>query len=683
MQAYTWPKAPIGVLSRCAVFLLIASVLIVYWPSLHHGPRADQWGFLLDQMGQHSCVDQITNSYSYNRTSAIGPSDTLLFRPGLFLFLSTEECVSGTHILIPQLIDVALHLLIALLAFSFLCVVLNPLESILGARRARDGLRVTALLGALYFALCPAVVEQVVFAHVGGYLVSTVLILLIARSTLRGVTFGGASGRHLLTLWSLCLAACFFYEANLFAPILVAAFIWIGLLNYTGRSQYAASRLLLGSSFLVPPLVYAAAYVSDQAVHHTRVAATSGMLIAHFFRWETVENAFRFLKFTVALPIWVLHAHPQVTARIGIPEITNRPGAVSVLSGLLVVVLCAGLASSLILAGRRPSAPRSRRFLAAAVFLSCWLAAYVAINVIGRMNVRTSPQVLSNNSYYIYVPFLIAVLLLVVVGEFWVEGSARLRRQIVFLGPALAGALVLFIAARGRFVFATNRQMEQHMAPFVHTVDSLNRQLARDPFASFRISPHTARQFAAYHGIPDIYILFASHIQQCGGNYQILAHAPYVRPTARGTSTSRCYPEFVRPTPSYNYFYFRDAYWGLPYWSGFPDLSRGKPYPYQIRAASLRDAMGKEPAMLAEQAADARRGKFVPGPILDVQLVVQGDHGFNILKTSRGYLAIPQGEGAFDWARFTNGEYSAAFGGETLGEVEQAVESYASKQKRP
>ena len=167
------PVTPRGIdrtgVACCVIIALV--IVAAYLPSLNHAPRGDQWSYLMDMLRQESCGDLILNSYSYNRTRVIKPGDTVLFRPLLFAHLSVMACVSGTRIWFPQAFGIALHIGVAWLLFA---VVRRLLIEITANARMTT---VFAVLVALYFSTTPAIMEQVIWAHVNAYMLAALCVL--------------------------------------------------------------------------------------------------------------------------------------------------------------------------------------------------------------------------------------------------------------------------------------------------------------------------------------------------------------------------------------------------------------------------------------------------------------------------------------------------------------------------
>jgi hypothetical protein len=58
---------------------------------------------------------------------------------------------------------------------------------------------------------------------------------------------------------------------------------------------------------------------------------------------------------------------------------------------------------------------------------------------------------------------------------------------------------------------------------------------------------------------------------------------------------------------------------------------------------------------------------------LNIELVLQGVSGYNIIRHIDRYYAIPQSEGAFNVVKAESGGYSSCFSGYSLEQVERAV----------
>ncbi len=590
-----------------ALLAVIAlAVVYAYLPSLGHAPRGDQWPFLMDMMRQESCGDFISHSYSYNRTRVILPGDTALFRPLLFVYLSLMACMGGTHVWFPQAAGIALHLGVAWLAFT----VFRGLLVAITANRIAANLM--AALAALYFATTPAIMEQVIWAHVNAYMLATLCVLGVIHVQRVAVTNGGITPRQVAATIALSAIACFSFEPALFLPLLLALCAATGWLPAAKAAVSIRSRLRLAMLFLAPVAIYFGAYVLDQHIHPVEDDAWMDSLGKRAASLNTAMNLVRFLAFSVAYPFVAGKPEGFTGTRLLVAEPSQALAllVVALLACIAGVVIAGGYAARCL--GERP---RRAALLAGAITLA-WLVATALMYTIGRINPNpTSPTVLATSSYQSYAPYLAATLLLVIASGCVAAmvmnrpGARRPRRWVVLAGVALA---VLAIGVRAGLVHSVNAQLARHLAPLVDAVDAINAVRGRDPFATFRMSAHTAESLERFQGVPVLYTLFVRSIDQCGGRYEIVAGSPHVAIAADHTA---CYPILARPDTNFHYYYYRGEYFGLPFWFAFPDEEKIRNNPYLVRAPTLEAAMLEQPARLERLLRDLNDKRiFMPEP---------------------------------------------------------------------
>src|SRR5437764_902514 len=104
-----------------AVLLLIAvAVVVVYWPSLHHLPRADHATYYTGTYEIRGLGALVRHDLSYNNERFVARGDRVLYRPLLWLMWPAEEAVFGRYGAGVQAVGILLHLAIVLLAFRLM-----------------------------------------------------------------------------------------------------------------------------------------------------------------------------------------------------------------------------------------------------------------------------------------------------------------------------------------------------------------------------------------------------------------------------------------------------------------------------------------------------------------------------------------------------------------------------------
>lgn len=279
--------------ARDAAFLavLFALVWAAYGPALRHPPRADQWCYLADTLGEGAFAPLLRDTYSYNRTRRVAPGDTDLFRPVLFAVLAAEKAAFEGRLALHQGTGIVLHcavcalLLVAVRAGAAL--VRAP-----GAPPAGDALSYAAVA---FFALNPCVVELVIWAHLHGYLLFQVLLLGSLACTFRYCA--GGTRAALAGAWLLALMAAFTYELGQF----YAALAGVACAARAGSRRRAALVLL---AFAGIGGLYQAANRLDAARHRGSYEPErlSGEILRRAFEPATATHAARFAVFTGVQP---------------------------------------------------------------------------------------------------------------------------------------------------------------------------------------------------------------------------------------------------------------------------------------------------------------------------------------------------------------------------------------------
>ena len=106
---------------RLFYFIAIVVVnLIIYWPSLFHLPRSDQWWYLLDTLGKDNFFTLVRDYYSFPRVRFFVPQDVLSFRPLWCSFLGLEKSLFGNNFILWQAAGIFLHLVVLWLLFCLI-----------------------------------------------------------------------------------------------------------------------------------------------------------------------------------------------------------------------------------------------------------------------------------------------------------------------------------------------------------------------------------------------------------------------------------------------------------------------------------------------------------------------------------------------------------------------------------
>jgi hypothetical protein len=564
-----------------AIAVLCALIALAYTPSLGHGPRQDQWPFLIDTIDQVGFLDTFARSYSYARTRAVMPGDYQLFRPVLYALLSAEKAVFGNNFSLWQAFGIALHCLAVVLFLQILLAVHQLLarppsndEDGPGWLTERVYLRWLAYGLALFFSLNVAIMEMVIWSHINGYLLFVVLVLGATLICLSLLTKPNASATRQTALvggaFLLVFLAAFTHEIGQFFAVLTGAVLGLGALA-AGRRRRAAGLFALFASILV---VYQGVNCLDRLAHPSEPDVSMQLIVERAASTQTLYHAYRYFLYTVAQPFLPSHVKWWYFGRVAIdePVLTAKNlylrdpmnlSSLAVLGGLCILAL-RGTAGFLRAEGK------VKKLLIVALPLSLFVL-HGAATVLGRMNVRLKPDVLSINSYYTYLPLLgvlIALYGLCVCSLSASHGRWRLAlpvHAVVLLG------LVVLSAFGGRKVHAINVAVKKEMQPLRVATRTLRRFIAdhrHEPGFSIAFDGSVYGATENCHGIPLSVILF----KRCLDNH----HPRYVFSLERGVLVphrhdghSQVFPDLVKVGTVWNYYWYDGWYHAVAASEGF------------------------------------------------------------------------------------------------------------------
>ena len=188
-----------------AGFLLVLAGLIgyAYAPSLRHAPRSDHWCYLLVTVNHDDFASLVAHTWSYSRTRTLSPGDAALFRPLLFVLMAAEKAVFANHFRAWQAAGVVLHAV----ACGLLFLIFRRIRTMsTGPETPRSAVDWLPYALTLFFALNFAIVEQIVFSHITGYMLFSVLMLAALRLLLEFVRESKLPSRHEVWLLAGVLA---------------------------------------------------------------------------------------------------------------------------------------------------------------------------------------------------------------------------------------------------------------------------------------------------------------------------------------------------------------------------------------------------------------------------------------------------------------------------------------------
>lgn len=673
---------------------LSAAVWLAYYPSLGHGPRADQWCILLDTVDQHSFFDVLAHTYSYSRTRMILPGDYHLFRPMLFVLFSAEKALFGYHFALWQAAGILLHCLV----LHLLLLLLLRINELTGKTKAADGQgrwlsprmwkRAIFCSLVLYFGLNCAVVEMVIWTHINGYILFVVFVLGSMLLLLEGVAdremLGQKRGWLLGAAWFLALLSAFTYEIGQFYAVIAGIVVAAALFK---RGE-ARRSLVVFTAFLAILFLYRMANFLDQRVHADRLPDVSLVtILERIGSRSTLEHAVRYLLYEAVQPFFPCCVDWRLGSRLQIPEAAAARWWDWNGSPTLIVsyVLLGGMAGLTLTGLRRLRTAEHKKIRLTVTLLALGLfALHMAITVLGRMNLRPSPRILSNNSYYTYIPFLFLLLGVSAIWSFPAseQTAARTKMWNSLCAVVFTGLVILSVVSAVK-VHAINAKGRDDSAGFIRRIALIERFIRhhrKEADFSLAFDLESCSVIGTQYGVPITTILFQRYINSTNPKYVICF--PDGKPSmmtyhlwqqSRGLRSYLC-PELVALGNSYIFYRVEGWYYGVIHWDGCFDPSR-RDHAYLIKAPTLEEAKRQQLAKLEEAEADIQVGRFYP-PDMPIHLLEEGYKGFNLIAAVGRVYAIPQGEGAFNLERIRRYNYSSQFSGPTPESVREQITSF-------
>jgi hypothetical protein len=388
-----------------ALFVFVA---LAYWPSLEHPPRADQWGYLVDTRSDHTFLDTLRHSYSYNRTRLTYPGDTDLFRPLLFAVLAAEKAAFEGRVAAPQALGIVFHCAACVL----MLVVLRQIAQIVRpSGEARDGPERFTYATVAFFALNPCVQELVIWAHLHGYLLFLLLVLGSMSCLLRAATDSERTARYLGAAWALALVSAFTYELGQFYALVAG--ICAGFVALPRFGTLRAVGLVI--AFAAISAAYQTTNRIDQQFHRGSYDPENlqPQIVEQIFTPKTTVHTARYGTYTLVQPYFPSLVQSSYSGqRLLIAESVWAWRKQKTFTPMIAVSLAVFAASAVLaLAGSRRLAREPSRARLVALGLPVVVSAlYAAMTVLGRMNMRPERSILSENSYYAYTALMFGLL---------------------------------------------------------------------------------------------------------------------------------------------------------------------------------------------------------------------------------------------------------------------------------
>ncbi len=525
LQRLARPPIRNGILRCDLCFCIILAIVVwfAYEPSLKHPPRSDQWCFLVDTMQHHDFIDILEHSYSYNRTRTVMPGDTDLFRPILFALLAAEKAAFEGNLAAYQTVGIVLHCIVCVL----LLFLLRSIDALSVSRMAEQSGQASApryrpanLLPygiVAFFALNPAIQELVIWHHVGGYLLFLVFVLGSMLFLLRWA--GAESDQHWLRpslwgAWLLALLAAFTHELGQVYAVLAGLFLATAAYPISGGKR-AFSLFALFASIV---LLYQGVNAIDRRVHKDQFAPDGHreLISERAFTALTPTHTARFVAYTTVQPFFPsMLARGYGGGRWRVGELLYDPanwntgieksGWTDVVSlvvfGLLIGAVSFGMFRLI----------KSRRRILITLFLlfAGLYAAYVGITVLGRMNVRLVPEVLTINSYYAYFGLLFALLAGYTACQAIGGGSPLISRVVPLV---LLAGLITLAASGAMQVWQANQIVTHSLRDYSTPIRTLHKFVEKhrhEPDFSLAIDYESSDPIPIMHDLHITDVVFA------------------------------------------------------------------------------------------------------------------------------------------------------------------------------
>ena len=542
-------------------------------------------------------------------------------------------------------------------------------------RRLRVAL---AYMLALFFGVNFACTEMVVWHHIHGYMLYTLLVLagvLLVLGDLCGEAV--ASAWRLGGAFALILGAAFTYETgSVFAVVLGGALV----LAYARRRLFrrAPVAFALFASILV---FYRAADWLDQRAHPNPAPDVSFSKILDRARpGPTLEHAGRYFLFTLVQPFFPSAPGWDFGTRLLMPEPGDAPERFFRWKQPLYFSYAVVLVGASLAAWRFGRLIASGRILTASpllLLLIGLLALHLGVIVLGRMNLRPGPLVLMLNSYYAYTP-----LVLLLVGAFflWVRlAPARPRLECVTL-LLLLFALGAISDRSAHKIYAMTELMDARQRPLIRQIASLDKMIDRhghDPRFGISFAPDLRESLDSYHGLWQLEILYFRFVDHDAPTHVLCAEGDgYVTlpiEEFRHASALSRLPRFVRPDQGFMVYEQDGEFSAIPQSDGRFDPSRGD-YNFLVRGRSADEVVRLIPE--ASRRLDAARfeSKYLPARtrILDL---LETHNGFDLHLADDWIYAIPHHCGPLSCSALLADQYPRWYCAKTVEEVRRRIDS--------
>ncbi|MBP0015931.1 MAG: hypothetical protein J7647_00045 [Cyanobacteria bacterium SBLK] len=674
------------------IVILILLILTVFWPSFDHFHRHDQWDYLLDTFDKHRFNDIFSSTYSYNRTRLVAPGDIDLYRPVLFLLLGLQKSLFGVeHYAFWQGTSLLLHCLTACFLFLLLqrllrlCYELD--KNSVNKNHRQKTLRLLhfyPFFCSLFFAISPAIQELVIWTHLGGYILFTTLfvgflyclcsVFLIERERYYSL--------DLYIAWFLLLVMSFLYELGQIIAAIAGFTIFFFLRNCERKYSYRAS-FFSAIPFFAIPLIYQISNRIDLILHLGQYNPESreGFLI-HATHPNTIHHTIRWINFTIIQPLIPSTLHGLFHGnRLEIQEsISNLVPPSNWIEFLCSPIFIVGLGCwifltfnalrKVLITTDKPFWKTPSFYIVTIIFLT--FSAYSSVILLGRLNARPGPHMLTTNSYYPYFAFLLFIIFSFLLWLIAYRQNTIKETKWIDINLSLVLIFTLLIGSiyNGFSTYNNNLTIQEALkesTTIVKQINSfINKHGSEDDFdlafdnyrnespvlESYRV-PLTSMLYNQYEDVndPKYVVVFEKN-----GKLDFYPQKDYREKFL--VFDKQLFPNLVRPDSFHYYFYYQyrgwnivllrssDRVYGIPQGEGPFSIERFEQGEY---SRFLIEDSVKEIIKIIDDRIDESNS--------NVKLVSESYRGFKLIRFNNHFYGIPEEEGPLSLEKLQEGDY--------------------------
>ena len=466
-------------------FGVVIANLVVYWPSLFHMPRSDQWWYLLNTAGKDNFFVLARDYYSYNRVKVFLPQDVMSFSPLWFIFCALEKSLFGNNFVLWQATGIVLHLAALWLLFSLVDKLQRSLP--------------IAVVFTLFFSFIFGAQEMVIWHHINPYLIFYIFVLLVFHQVHDYDISRKNEVWRIAVIFFTVLFAVFIRELGLVLAILV-----FGFMLYRHKKNPYKYKIWFVVLCLVPVILYLTAdyydYISRNLTEKYPAIFLNGGpsylssmgTAAYFFKLFGVSlHVLVCLVFIPLFPaFWFCDPLPRLTLHADLAGLSLFTYISSLLIFGLLLLFFVGAISF-------KAAFKNRLIV---IFSLITLCSHILIAGITRFMRGGITEWISTNVYYFYEVwgFLVIILALLVDRDRitgWAKGTKIFFAAVFIVATFYSGWRVYSMNMQYKNVYAAEQRFMSDLSFFV------SRHRAEKDF-SFMIIPPAAGDvmlFATYY----------------------------------------------------------------------------------------------------------------------------------------------------------------------------------------